>query len=454
MINPGRTEVEAGVSVPTGTASELALSAIADKRDGVELSSAVIESLVAAYVNGAVPDYQMAAWLMAVVCRGMTMTEIVALTKSYVDSGNVVAPASTGRPVVDKHSSGGVGDKVSLFVAPVVAALGVDVLKMSGRGLDFAGGTLDKLESIPGLRIDLSEREMRDVLERTGMVITGQTTRLVPADGATYALRDVTGTVHSAPLIAASIMSKKIAAGTNGVVLDVKVGPGGLVGDLASARQLARTMIDIGAAFDLPAVAVLSDMTQPLGGAVGNALEVAEAVEALKGKEIPGFTELAALIAGCMLLLAGQERDLDTAMARVRGAVADGSAVEVFKSWVAAQGGDPRVVDEPSRLPTAPHRDVVTASRSGWVHAVDARELGRLSLRLGAGRRVHGERIDHAVGLVLHHRVGDRVEVGQPLADVHSQTQDASTRAAVSHAFEIKDEPCPAVPVVGEVIGL
>ncbi|MBP2471444.1 pyrimidine-nucleoside phosphorylase [Crossiella equi] len=429
------------------------LAAIAAKRDGAELTAEQITSVVADYTAGHVPDYQMSAWLMAVACRGMTMAETVALTRAYVDSGEVVDLSAATRPVVDKHSSGGVGDKVSLFVAPVVAALGVDVLKMSGRGLDFAGGTLDKLESIPGMRVDLAEREMHEVLARTGMVITGQTARLVPADGATYALRDVTGSVHSLPLIAASIMSKKIAGGARGVVLDVKTGPGGLVGDLASARELARTMVEIGAAFGLRATAVLSDMSQPLGRAVGNALEVAEAVAALRGAEVPGFTDLAVHIAACMLRLADPALSEPQALHKVRGAVADGSAHGVFRAWLAAQGGDPRVADDPDLLPAAPHRTTVTAAEGGWVTDVDARALGRLSLTLGAGRLVHGQDIDHAVGLVVHRRVGDRVERGEPLVEIHARQPDPATGEAARAAFTLTERPCPARPVVLEVLG-
>jgi pyrimidine-nucleoside phosphorylase len=437
------------------TPAERLLTAIEAKRAGRSLIPEVISSIIHDYTAGRIPDYQMAAWLMAVTCQGMDMAETLALTRSYVDSGDRIDLSSVRRTVVDKHSTGGVGDKVTLFVAPVVASLGVGVLKMTGRGLGYAGGTLDKLESIPGLRMDLSEQEMLAVLEKTGMVITGQTARLVPADAATYALRDVTGTVTSAPLIAASIMSKKIAAATSGAVLDVKFGSGGLVDTYEAAEHLATIMVELGAACDLPCVAVLSDVHQPLGRAIGNALEVREALEALRGVEVPGFSELARLLAGLMLRLADPGLDERTANERVRAAVADGSALAVFQAWVAAQGGDPRCAEEPDSLPRAPYREVVTAPTSGWVHAVDARQLGRLSVRLGAGRLAHAAPIDHAVGLIVRCRIADQVHTGEPIAEIHMRDGDrAGAQDAVRAAFDIRPQRLDPLPSVHRVIGM
>ncbi|MFI6230891.1 thymidine phosphorylase [Micromonospora echinospora] len=427
------------------------LDVIAAKRRGERLPAEAIALVVDGYVRGDVPDYQMAAWLMAVACRGMDFDEVVALTRVYVDSGERLDLHGFDR-VVDKHSTGGVGDKTTLVVAPALAALGVPVAKMSGRGLDFAGGTLDKLESIPGLRVGLDSDRIRTVLAEVGMVVVEQSARLVPADGATYALRDVTGTVESLPLIAASIMSKKIAAGTNGVVLDVKFGGGALTGDLASATELATLMIEIGAAFGLRCHAVISDMDQPLGWSAGNALEIREAVDVLRGAEVPGLTELCVTLATEAVLLSGAETDQDRAREQVRAVLADGRARAAFRRWVAAQGGDPAVVDDPRRLPATPHADLVTAERSGWVRAVDARAIGTLALGLGAGRQVKSAPIDHAVGVTLHKRVGDRVVAGEPLAQVHHRGAGPVPVDRARAAFTIVAEAVPPAPTVHTVL--
>nr|ADZ45338.1 pyrimidine-nucleoside phosphorylase [Streptomyces sp. NRRL 30471] len=434
---------EACASHPPHVEAGDVLSAIAAKRDGASLSAQSIECVVRGYTEGRIPDYQMAAWLMAVACRGMNDAETTALTKAYIDSGVRLEFADHRRPLIDKHSTGGVGDKTTLFVAPVVAACGVSVMKISGRGLDFAGGTVDKLESIPGLRIDLDHEQILEVLDRTRMVVVGQNTRLVPADGATYALRDVTGSVESLPLIAASVMSKKIAAGTDGAVIDVKYGSGALVGDIARAEELGRLMIRIGSAFGLPCRVVLSDMGQPLGRAVGNALEVKEALSALRGDQVPGFTELGHVLAVEMLCLAEPGLMRQAAEARVRDAVSSGRALAVFRAWVAGQGGDARVVGNPDLLPTATRVDVVPASWSGWISDVDARAVGKLALRLGAGRLRQEDRVDHAVGVVLRRRVGDEVRQGEPLAEVHwrGDADPEAVSAEATAAFTIDSRP-------------
>ncbi|MFD0267723.1 thymidine phosphorylase [Streptomyces sp. NPDC127106] len=413
-----------------------------------------MEALVHAYGQGAVPDYQMAAWLMAVACRGMDEAETTALTRAYVESGDRLDFSGRSRPLIDKHSTGGVGDKTTLFVAPVVAACGVSVMKISGRGLDFAGGTIDKLESIPGLRVDLAHEEILDVLDGSGMAVVAQNARLVPADGATYALRDVTGTVESLPLIAASVMSKKIAAGTDGAVIDVKYGSGALVGDAVRAEELGRMMIRIGELSGLPCRVVLSDMSRPLGLAVGNALEVAEVVQALRGRRIPGFSALAHTLAVEMLRLAEPGVSPAEAGARVRDAVDSGRALAVFRDWVARQGGDARVVDDPGLLPAAPCVDVVTAPRSGWVAGIDARAVGRLALRLGAGRLLQGDRVDHAVGVVLRRQVGDRVQEGEALVEVHRRegTDPAAAGAEALAAFSFSATPVAAPEDVHPVL--
>ncbi|MFI7633008.1 thymidine phosphorylase [Nonomuraea sp. NPDC049400] len=428
------------------------LAAIASKRAGEQLTAESISGVIDAYTRGTMPDYQMAAWLMAVACRGMSFDEVVALTRSYVDSGMRLGYSGVGRSVVDKHSTGGVGDKTTMIVAPVLAALGIPIAKISGRGLGFAGGTLDKLESIPGLRLALDEQEILHVLSRAGMVVVQQSKALVPADGATYALRDVTGTVESLPLIAASIMSKKIAASTNGVVLDVKFGSGALTGHLADAIDLAELMIDIGAAFGLRCHAVISSMNQPLGRASGNVLEVREAIEVLNGAQMPGVTELSAALAAEAMILAGDERDPVRAEKRVREVLLDGRALSAFRRWVSAQGGDPAVITDPDQLDSAPYVTTVNAETSGWIQRMDARAIGALGLHLGAGRLAKDAPIDRAVGVVLHKRVGDRVARGEPIADIHLRDADAEAQTRFRSAVTVVNHPVAPEPTIHAVI--
>ena len=406
------------------------------KRDGGRLTSDEIDALVQGYTAGDVPDYQMSAFCMAVVWRGMDAKETAALTAAMVRSGERLDLSRFGR-VVDKHSTGGVGDKTTIVVAPLVAACGVPVAKMSGRGLGFSGGTLDKLESIKGYRVDLTTAEFVAQLERIGIVVTGQTADLAPADGKIYALRDTTGTVPAIPLIASSVMSKKIAAGARAVVLDVKVGRGAFMKDLTSARALAKTMVAIGVAHGLAVTCELTDMEQPLGRAVGNSLEIAEAIATLRGEGPADLVELTRLAGAEMLLRGGRARDRKGALARIDRALEDGSGLAKLRELVAAQGGDVGMVDDPSRLPRAPRVETLRATRTAYVARIAADEIGIASVRLGAGREKKGDPIDHRTGIVLRAKVGDQVERGEPYVDIHvaGRPEDADAIALVHRAF-------------------
>ena len=415
------------------------------KRDGGRLGPDEIDALVQGFVRGDVPDYQMSAFCMAVVWRGMDARETAALTSSMARSGERLDLTGLGR-VVDKHSTGGVGDKTTLVVAPLVAACGVPVGKMSGRGLGFSGGTLDKLESFSGYRADLSTREFVAQLERIGVVVSGQTADLAPADGLMYALRDTTGTVQSIPLIASSIMSKKIAGGAHAVVLDVKAGRGAFMRDLAGARALGRAMASIGAANGLAVACEISDMDQPLGRAVGNALEVREAIATLRGSGPADLLALALAAGSEMLVLGRRSRDRASAERRLRGALEDGSGLAKLRELVSAQGGDPTGVDDPAALPRAQRVEVLRAERTAHVREVAADTVGRASVRLGAGRERKGDAIDLATGIVLHAKVGDRVERGQPYAEVHMRGRPGDERATelVRTAFRWSRQPVRA----------
>ncbi len=400
---------------------------IARKRDGHELSEDELRFFIEGYTTGTIPDYQAAAWAMAVLWRGMTPRETAWLTRAMAFSGDTLDIHDVAPFVIDKHSSGGVGDKTSLVVGPLVASLGIPVGKMSGRGLAFSGGTIDKLESIPGWRASLSLAEFKQQLRTVGMVIAGQTQQLAPADGKLYALRDVTGTVPSLPLIASSIMSKKIAAGADGIVLDVKTGSGAFMKTETEATALARLMIQIGEELDRHMAAVISDMNQPLGRAVGNALEVREAIDTLHGQGPTDFTELVLTVAATMVRLydeAHGETGSD-AHQRVTQQLHSGAAWQKFREFVAAQGGDLTTVDEPQRLPQAPVVAPCLATSSGYVAAIDAEAVGLTVVDLGGGRIKKGDPIDPAVGLVLEVRLGDWVEAGQPLAVIHAASEAA-----------------------------
>jgi pyrimidine-nucleoside phosphorylase len=398
------------------------------KRDAAKLTKDEIDRVVLGFARGEIPDYQMSALLMAVVWRGMDDEETAQLTDAMVRSGERLDLSRFGR-VVDKHSTGGIGDKVTLVVAPLVAACGAPVAKMSGRGLGITGGTLDKLESFTGYRVDLTTSEFVAQLERIGIVVTGQTKELAPADGLMYALRDQTGTVPSIPLIASSIMSKKIAAGAHGVVLDVKVGAGAFMRTLARARELARLMVAIGKAHGLDVTAELTAMDAPLGHAVGNALEVAEAIATLRGEGPDDLREVALLSGAEMLVYARRARTRDVGRAMLERAVEDGSGLAKLKQLVGAQGGDVKMVDDPSRLPRARRVEPLRADRTGHVAKVDAAAIGLAVVRLGAGREKKGDPVDHATGVVLHAKVGDRVTKGDVYAEVHRDDRPGDREA-------------------------
>ncbi|MDX6488818.1 MAG: pyrimidine-nucleoside phosphorylase [Gaiellaceae bacterium] len=422
------------------------------KRDGEELSAAELSELILGYAHGEVPDYQLAAFCMAVYFRGLTSAETYALTDAMIRSGETIDLGAElgGRKVVDKHSTGGVGDKTSLAVGPIVAACGVPFGKMSGRGLGHTGGTLDKLESIPGFRVELSREEFVRQVREVGIAIIGQTDDLVPADKKLYALRDVTATVDNVSLIAASIMSKKIAGGADAIVLDVKVGDGAFMKSLPDARGLAEAMLELGKQAEREVVCLLTDMDQPLGHAVGNALEIAEAHATLLGEGPADFTEL--VLAASAHLLALSDLGLDEAQGRARAqsAIGDGSAAELWDRWIRAQGGDP----DPSSLPRAPVVSAVPAASDGFVHRLGAIRIGVAALELGAGRRAKEDAIDHAVGIVCHKKRGDSVRAGDSLAEIHAARADDAEAAvsAVLEAYELADTAPPAQPIVLDVL--
>jgi len=421
------------------------------KRDGEELSADEISDLVLGYVRGEVPDYQMAAFCMAVYFRGLSPAETFSLTDAMIRSGETIdLSAALGRKVVDKHSTGGVGDKTSLSVGPIVAACGVPLGKMSGRGLGHTGGTLDKLESIPGFRTELTLDEYVAQVREVGVAIIGQTGDLVPADKLLYGLRDVTATVDQRSLIASSIMSKKLAGGAQAIVLDVKVGNGAFMHTIEAARELAETMIEIGENAGREVVCLLTDMDQPLGAAVGNALEVREALDTVRGHGPADFTEL--LLDACAKLLALSDLGIDEAEGRRRAeaAVADGSAEATWRRWIEAQGG---TADE-SALPTAPVVHELTAPIAGYVSKLSAIDVGNAAVHLGAGRRTKDDQIDHSVGIIVRAKRGDRVEAGQTLAEVHARTDteaELGTREVLA-AYVISDDAPAARPVLLEVV--
>jgi pyrimidine-nucleoside phosphorylase len=417
-------------------------SLIQHKRDGNALAAGDWARLVADYTAGKVPDYQISALLMAVVFRGLAPEELAALTDAMLDSGDRLRFDGFPVPRVDKHSTGGVGDKVSLLLAPMVASCGVAVPMMSGRGLGHTGGTLDKLESIPGMRTGLSLTDARAQVERIGCAMLGQTPEIAPADRKLYALRDVTGTVESIPLISASIMSKKLAEGLNGLVLDVKTGSGAFIPDPARAIELATTMIGLGEAHGCPTVALLTAMDRPLGRACGHSLEVEEALEGLQGRGPEDLMEVTYALGVEMLLLVGAATDRTDARRRLESSVSSGRALETFGRIIEAQGGNPAVVDDPAILPQAGAVEVYRASRSGVVAAVEPRRIGRAILELGGGRVRIEDRIDPAVGFVITAKPGDKVRSGDPIASVFARDDDSAAGglAALGEAIVIGDE--------------
>jgi pyrimidine-nucleoside phosphorylase len=422
------------------------------KRDGEELPADEIAELVLGYARGDIPDYQLAAFCMAVYFQGLSSAETFALTDAMVRSGETIdLGAAIGRRVVDKHSTGGVGDKTTLAVGPIVAACGVPFGKMSGRGLGHTGGTLDKLEAIPGFRVELTTEQFVEQVRDIGLAIVGQTGDLVPADKKLYALRDVTATVDNVSLIAASIMSKKIAAGADAIVLDVKVGDGAFMKTLPDAQVLAEAMLALGRRAEREVVCMLTDMDQPLGRAVGNALEVHEAVATVRGEGPPDFTELVLDAAAHLLTLSDLGIDRAEARARAERAVDDGSATAAYARWVRAQGGDP---DE-AALPKARVIREVFAPSSGYVQRLAALPVGLAALHLGAGRSAKDDAIDHAVGVVCLKKRGDTADEGEPLAEIHARDEQSANEAAatVVSAYELGDEPPRARGIVLDTIG-
>lgn len=405
---------------------------IAKKRDGEPLTSEEIRWFVEGFTKGEIPDYQAAAWLMAVYLRGMSRQETLDLTLAMAESGEQLDLSHVIAYAVDKHSTGGVGDKVTLVVLPLVAAAGVPVAKMSGRGLGFSGGTIDKLESIAGYRVQLSDEEFLRQIREHGIVLCGQTKSLAPADGLLYALRDVTATVSSLPLIASSIMSKKLASGSNAIVLDVKVGMGAFMQHIDEARQLAKIMVEIGTSAGRKMVALLSDMNQPLGNAVGNALEVCEAIETLQGGGPIDLREHCLAVGGHMLSLGRRDTSeyaLSEAMAELADLMDNGAGLAKFRELVQAQGGDVSMVDDPRKLPQAEITEDVLVERGGFVAQVNAVLVAQASLELGAGRARKGDPIDPAVGVMVHRKVGDRVQAGDLMFTIHANDDQQLARA-------------------------
>jgi pyrimidine-nucleoside phosphorylase len=428
-----------------------AIDIIIKKRDAGQLTQSEIESFVRGYVAGDIPDYQAAAWCMAVFCRGMSAEETTHLTTAMAYSGATLDLHDVAPFTVDKHSSGGVGDKTTLVVAPLVASLGVPVAKMSGRCLSFSGGTLDKLESISGFRADLTIDEFRTQLRETGVVVAGQTHDLAPADGKFYALRDVTGTVPSTALIASSIMSKKIAAGADAIVLDVKVGCGAFMPTVPEAVELAELMLRIGRNLGRRMTALIGDMSQPLGLAVGNALEVVEAIETLKGGGPSDFRQHCLDVAAEMLMLAGLAPTQSDACALASSTIEDGSAWVKFREFITAQGGDVRQVEDPDRLPNAPCCEPLLSPQAGYVARLDAREVGLAVVDLGGGRTKKSDVIDPAVGITLapDAKVGAKVDVKQPLLWIHARTRAAleGVRPRLYAAYDFSEKPVEAPPL-------
>ncbi|MFT8318160.1 MAG: pyrimidine-nucleoside phosphorylase [Sporolactobacillus sp.] len=417
---------------------------IIKKREGQELSPEEIGFFIDGYVNGSVPDYQASALTMAIYFQGMTDREIADLTRSMIDSGDRIDLSAIKGIKVDKHSTGGVGDTTTLILAPLVASLGVPVAKMSGRGLGFTGGTLDKLESIPGFHVEISSGKFIDLVKREGIAVIGQTGDLVPADKKLYALRDVSGSVESIPLIASSIMSKKIAAGAEAIVLEVTTGRGAFMKDEQHACQLAETMVKIGNHVGRKTLAVITDMSQPLGFAIGNALEVKEAIQTLQGEGPEDLTELVLTLGSLMVLAAGKADSAEDAREQLIQSIQKGEAFAKFKKFIANQGGDLAVIDDPSLLPRASYRFDLPASRSGIIAQLAANEIGLAAMLLGAGRATKDSVIDYAAGIVLHKKIGDHVRKGEALLTIHANRTDVQeVREKLAAAIVIADEAPP-----------
>lgn len=412
---------------------------IEKKRDGHPLSDDEIGFFIRGYAGGAIPDYQMAALAMAITLKGLSPGETVALTRSMLASGTTLGTSMLRSPKIDKHSTGGIGDKVSLVLAPLAACCGIAVPMIAGRGLGLTGGTIDKLESIPGYRTDLDEAAFLHVLDTCGCSIIRAMDTLVPADKKLYALRDVTGTVPSIPLIVSSILSKKLAAQPDGLVLDVKWGHGAFMPTLADAKALANALVETGRHLGLRMAALLTDMNQPLGGTVGNALEVAESIDILRGNGPADVTALTLELGARMLMMGGAAADRNRALERLRAKLQSGEAFERFKTMVRLHGGDPRALDDPARLPSATIREIITAPRAGFIQSVNADRIGRAALLLGAGRAQVSDKVDPAAGIAALKKIGDRVEDGEPMAVLHTNRRDRleEARELSADAFRI-----------------
>ncbi|HEX9343294.1 MAG TPA: thymidine phosphorylase [Actinomycetota bacterium] len=433
-----------------------AVDLIARKRDGGEIARADLRALILGYASGAVPDYQMAAFLMAGYLRGFTRREAEALTEAMVASGSTLDLGKLQGRTVDKHSTGGVADATTLIVGPLAAALGLKMLKLSGRGLGHTGGTLDKLESIPGFTVERSATELLDQVDRVGLAVAAQSADLVPADKAMYALRDVTATVASTALIASSVMSKKLAGGASCVLLDVKTGSGAFMKDPRAAASLAGLCVEIGRAAGRRTAALVSDMSQPLGDLIGNAVEVREAVEVLRGERGGRLLDLCLTLTGQLAALAGAAPHLDAGRERARYVLEGGHGLEKFRAFVAAQGGDPAVADDPAAvLPAAPLAVPVHADAGGFLAAVDAEAVGWAAATLGAGRQRKDDPIDPAVAIELPTKIGDHVEAGQPIATIRARSEADAERAeaALRAALRWSEQPPPAPPLVHQLIG-
>lgn len=426
---------------------------ILKKRNGGELNEEEIRFVVEGFTNESIPDYQMSALLMAIYFNGMTENETAALTMEMVKSGDTIDLSNIEGKKVDKHSTGGVGDKISLIVAPLVASIGIPVAKMSGRGLGHTGGTIDKLESFPGFNVELTEEQFTKQVNEIKMSIIGQTGNLTPADKRLYALRDVTATVESIPLIASSIMSKKIAAGADSIVLDVKTGSGAFMKSFDDAKALAEEMVAIGKNVGRNTVAVITDMDQPLGFEIGNANEVKEAIEVLSGKEVEDLKTIALTIAGHMAVLGEFYPTFEEAYADLEKRIADGHALEVFRKFVEAQGGDASLVDDVTKLPQASYETTFVAKEAGYVESIIADEVGVAAMLLGAGRATKEDKIDFAAGITLEKKVGDRVEAGDVIAVLRSNIEDMSSAIErLDHAYTIGATKPDVRPLVHAVI--
>jgi pyrimidine-nucleoside phosphorylase len=426
---------------------------IQKKRDGYELTKEEIDFVIQGYTNNNIPDYQMAALQMAIFFQDMTAEERVHLTMAMVESGDQIDLSNIEGIKVDKHSTGGVGDTTTLILAPLVAAVGVPVAKMSGRGLGHTGGTLDKLEAIEGFQVEIDSKTFDELVNKNKVAVVGQSANLTPADQKIYGLRDVTATVDSIPLIASSIMSKKIASGSDAIVLDVKTGSGAFMKELESARELAKAMVQIGNGAGRKSMAVISDMNQPLGFAVGNALEVKEAINTLKGKGPKDLEELCLVLGSKMVYLAEKADTVEEAREKLIDAIKTGKAIEVFKTFVAAQGGDASIIDEPEKLPTASYTFEVEAKEIGYVSEIVASEIGIAASILGAGRLTLDSKIDLAVGLVLNKKVGDEVKKGESLVTIHSNDEDVATvLEKIYESYTISSEPIDRNPLIYDII--